>query len=304
MSSNANAFNDVPVIGRMAPQQIIEKLRELNDLQPETPDLAQGGGKVMGSGWWPFGDKPWRHTAHSFGFLAPAPPGNTALPIASIGNMAADLSLRNSRIKIVLNGLRVADYPGSGTHRILFDFYAQNQVTSGVEHIHFNSTYRVREGERAAIIGYPIFVGLNVGTEGVAFKCFTVNVSNDDDEALLAAMEGDVFRAGLKLATTFQPAIAPLSGIAVALTKSLASRNRNVAVQDFYLGLDFTDIAGGARLAEGTYIAVQIPESMTAVWSWRDWVYDPGSGQIVNAEDSTELIPFNCIMFSVSRYQE
>jgi hypothetical protein len=77
-----------------------------------------------------------------------------------------------------------------------------------------------------------------------------------------------------------------------------------VAVQDFYLGLDFTDIAGGARLSEGTYIAVQVPESMTTVWSWRDWIYDQGTGQIVSRDDRSELIPYNCILFSVSRYQE
>jgi len=90
----------------------------------------------------------------------------------------------------------------------------------------------------------------------------------------------------------------------VALTKSIARRNRNVAVQDFYLGLDFSSIAGGARLAEGTYIAVQIPEASTAIWSWKDWIYQPGSGQIVSRGDPSELIPYNCILFSVSRYKE
>src|SRR5687767_1423121 len=158
------------------------------------------------------------------------------------------------------NRLRVADYPGSGTHRILFDFYARNQVPGFGEDLHFNATYRVREGERASIAGYPIFLGLNVGADGVAFRCHTVNVKNDADEAFLDFLEGDVFKSGLKLATIAQPAIAPLTGLALGLTKSIAQRNRNVSVQDFYLGLDFTGTSMGARLAVGDYIAVQIPE--------------------------------------------
>lgn len=92
-------------------------------------------------------------------------------------------------------------YPGKGVHHVLFDFYAQNQLSDkNVEHLHFNATYRAREGERAAILGFPIFIGLNVGSEGVAFKCFTVNVKNEQDEALLDFLNSDVFKAGLKLA--------------------------------------------------------------------------------------------------------
>ena len=53
--------------------------------------------------------------------------------------MAADPSLENQRIKIALNALRVADYPGGGTHCVLFDFYARNQVPGGAEDLHFNA---------------------------------------------------------------------------------------------------------------------------------------------------------------------
>jgi hypothetical protein len=112
----------------------------------------------------------------------------------------------------------------------------------------------------------------------VAFRCHTVNVKNDTDEAFLDFLEGDVFRSGLKLAITAQPAIAPLTNLALGLTKSIAKRNRNVSVQDFYLGLDFAGTSMGARLAEGDYIAVQIPETFQHIWRWEDWVYDPPSG--------------------------
>lgn len=197
----------------------------------------------------------------------------------------------------------MADYPGGGTHSILFDFYAQNQVPGNVEDVHFNAVYRVREGERAAILGYPIFIGMNVGSEGVVFKCNTINVKNEDDEDLLGFLESDVFKAGLRLVQTAQPAIVPLSGMAVAVTKSIAKRNRNMPVQNFYLGLDFTNVLTCARLAEGSYLAVHIPEKLVSVWDWNDWVFQPASGQMVNRDDPKKLIPYNYLVFGVSRYE-
>ena len=75
--------------------------------------------------------------------------------IRHAGNIDPDVSLKNSRIKVTLDRLRVAAYPGGGVHRVLFDFYAQNQIPGDVEHLHFNVTVRAKEGEQAAIIGYP-----------------------------------------------------------------------------------------------------------------------------------------------------
>jgi hypothetical protein len=173
-----------------------------------------------------------------------------------------------------------------------------------VEHLHFNASYRVREGEQAGIRGYPIFVGLKVGREGLAFKCFTVNVRNESDEAFLGFLESDLFRAGLKLVETAQPAIAPFSQMAYNLTRSVAGRNRNQPVQDFYLGLDFEHVATRARLATGSYLAVQIPETLTVSWDWGEWVFNPGNGQVVHRDDTTRLIPYNYVVFSVSRYGE
>ena len=301
-------FDDLPVLGALPPQEAAGKLREVGESEAATAleNATTREAVLYAKGakpWWPFGDKAWQHTAHAFGYLAPAPPGSDQLPIQHAGNIAADPTLKNSRLKITLDRLRVADYPGGSTHRVLFDFYAQNQVPGNVEHLHFNATYRVREGEQAAILGYPIFVGLNVGTEGVAFKCFTVNVKNDADEALLGFLESDVFKAGLQLASTAQPVIGLFSATALGLTKGIATRNRNVPVQDFYMGLDFGNIPTRARLAEGSYLAVQIPETIQTVWDWSEWVYNPTSGRVVNQEDPTLLIPYNYLVFSISRYE-
>jgi hypothetical protein len=301
-------FDDLPVLGALSPQEAAARLREVDENEAAAALEGAEAGEAVTFGapsrsWWPFQDKPWQHTAHAFGYLAPAPPGGDPLPIQHAGNVAADPTLKNGRIKITLDRLRVADYPGGSTHRVLFDFYAQNQVEGKVEHLHFNATYRAREGEQAAVVGYPIFVGLNVGMEGVAFKCFTVNVKNDADEAFLGFLESDAFKAGLQLASTAQPAIGLFSETALGLTKGIAARNRNVPVQDFYLGLDFTTIATRARLAEGSYLAVQIPETLQTVWDWSEWVYNPNNGRVVNQADPTQLIPYNYLVFGVSRYE-
>ncbi len=307
-------FDDVPVLGRMSPAQAAAKLHEIGEDETANALLSRevrAKGLMMGAeeGPWEmvkglFRPRAWQHTAHAFGYLAPAPAGDEMLPIKNAGNIEPDSSLKNARVKITLDRLRVADYPGGGMHQVLFDFYAQNQAQDKVEHLHFNATYRVREGEHAATVGYPIFVGLNVGSEGLAFKCFTVNVRNDDDEALLSFLDSDVFKAGLKLATTAQPALAPFSEMALGLTKAIATRNRNVPVQDFYMGLDFSNIPTRARLAEGAYLAVQIPEQEQAIWDWSEWVYNPNTGRVVNRDDPKQLIPYNYLVFSVTRYQE
>jgi hypothetical protein len=299
-------FNDLPVLGKLPPDQGAAKLREVGDEESATAlESAEREAVTKTFGrrsWWPFQNKPWQHTAHAFGYLPPALSSNEPLSIRHAGDIKADPDLKNSRLKITLDCLRVADYPGGGEHQVLFDFYAQNQVPGQVEHLHFNATCRVREGERAASLGYPIFVGLNVGSEGVAFKCFTVNVKNSADEAFLSFLDSDVFKAGLKLASTMQPAIGPLSGMAMGITRAIAQRHQNVAVQDFYLGLDFSTIATRARLAEGSYLAMQLPESLETLWDWSDWIYQPGTGQIVNRENPNQLIPYNYLVFGVSRY--
>src|SRR5262249_38812460 len=172
-----------------------------------------------------------------------------------------------------------------------------------VEHLHFNATFRGRQGEHAALVGYPLFVGLQVGPEGVAFKCFTVNVKNDQDEALLGFLDSDVFKAGLRLATTAQPALGPLATRASGVARGLAGRNRNVPVQDFYMGLDFSNVATRARLAEGSYLAVQIPEDELPVWDWGQWLYHPASGQVVAASDPQRSLKYNYVLFGVSRQE-
>ena len=68
------------------------------------------------------------------------------------------------------------------------------------------------------------------------------------------------------------------------------------------LGLDFENSALGIRLAEGDYLAAQIPSANPI--NWDEWIFDPNSGSIVNRDDRSESLPYNYIVFRVSRYRE
>jgi hypothetical protein len=288
----------VPVLGNLPPEQAAEKLRQVGEVgDAETVARAAGaeGKALFPLSWWPFNDRPWQHVGHAFGFV-----GGTQ-EIVDAGQVAPQKALRNARLKVTLDGLWAAGYPGGGEHKVLFDFYAQGQTAEGAEHLHFSTTLRVRNGEMAGVRGQPLFVGLQASAEGLNFRCYTVNVANSDDERFLAFLDSDVFRGGLKLLTTLQPSTALLSEMTLALTRRLAERHRNVPVQDFCLGLDFSRQPARAALAEGTYVAVQVPNDPARPWRWEDWRLAPG-GQVVSRTDGTTMPPYNYLLFTVSRY--
>ncbi len=307
--STSHWFDDLPVVGALPPEEAASILREVGEeevaeaLEKAPAIPSHTFGPDIRKHWWSFPDKLWLHTAHAFGYLAPTISGSNPLPIHSLETIQADPTLKQARVKITLDRLRVASYPGKGTHRVLLHFFAQHQTPNQSEGLHFNATYRVREGEHAALRGYPIFIGLAVGGEGIRLKCRTINVKNDQDEAFLNVLESDVFKSGLKLVTTAQPAVAPLSELALGLARTIATRHRNISVQDFDLGLDFSNLPMGARLAEGAYLAVQMPESLQPVWDWDEWTYHPTSGQVVHRTDHHRTIPYNYLVFSISRYE-
>ncbi len=303
-------FDDIPVLALMPFDQAAAKLRAVGEAEAAAALEAQPASQApheyatLAARVWPFArPRAWQHTAHAFGHIAPARPGGDRLPIHAVGDIQPETRLKNSRVKLTLITMRAADYPGAGRHHVLFDFYARNQVPGGGEDLHFNLTCDVQEGERAAILNLPVFVGLNVGGEGLVLKCRTVNIHNEDDRKLLEFLKGDAFKAGLQLAATAQPAIVPLSHMAMGLTESLLKRNQNVGVQDIQLGLDFATLPGGARLAQGTYLAVQIPETLRTVWDWSQWVYAPHNGLVVGRDDPEQLIPYNYLAVGVSQHQ-
>lgn len=254
--------------------------------------------------------KPWEYSTHKLGYFPLREPGAAhTLDIKDAGAIDPDKKLKNSRINIHLDRFRVWKYPGrfpyrSGEHRVLINFVAQNQLPGNLqaEPISFSQTYQVNDGEFAGVQGYPIFIGLNVGKQGALFEICTINVMDSTDETLLKILDSPVFRIGLNLLTIVQPVLKPFTEIAGGIAKIFAERKKNVAVQKFYLGLDFTRGSAGAALAQGEYIAVQVP-SITAI-NWDDWVWNTHIGAIVHKDDQTLSLPYNYIIFRVTLYEE
>lgn len=297
-------FDNIKVIGEYDSRSLTAKLDQISGFDTElskgldqsksADDLLRFFGLIK--------QQPWMQTTHQFGYIALRQPGSIeSQEIQYPGAIAADVSLKNNRINIRLDRLRVHKYPGNGTHNIMVNFAARNQVADSQETVTFSQTYRVGEKQTAGVAGYPIFIGLNVGSQGVAFEGSTVNVNNEADQAILTALESPPFQSGLSLLTTAQPAIAPFTEITLGVVKALAKRTENVPVQKFYLGLDFEDAPMGIRLAEGNYIAAQVP-SETAI-EWHKWMYRPDIGTIVHKADSSETLPYNYLVFRVSRYE-
>jgi hypothetical protein len=329
MSNENLLLQDISVIGQYEPETIIKKLTELNDQEfvkfvktNESQDNSnsnfksvddilnslrstkQSGSQSKGiDNILNFSKKqPWSHTNHQFGYIAPIENSSSESQIIyHPGAIKPDTSLKNSQISIRLDRLHIHKYPGGGTHNVIVTFVARNQVGEAEEPVNFSQVYRVPDGNTAGIVGYPIFIGLNVGSQGLSLKCSTINIKNDEDEAVLQFLESSTFKSGLKLLTTAQPAIAPFSTMGLGLMKYLAEKSKNVAVQNLDLGLDFEKAAMGIRLAEGNYIAVQVPDQNTI--DWNKWIYKPKLGAIVHKADDSPL-EYNYFVFRVSRYQD
>ncbi len=305
-----NWFDDIPVIGNLSPEEAAAKLLEVGE-EETAKSLTAPRKKVtttptdfgLPEDLLPFLDKPWLYTQHIFGYVNPSNSEGTELLIEDACEIEADTTLINTPINITLEQMGVAKYPGGGTHYILLDFQAQTQILDTRQTLNINGTHRIHDGE-VAIINRPIFAPLYVDAQGVDLSCITVNIKNKEDERALSFLESAVFKSGLAVSTILQPAILPLSELAIGFTKMIAKRSKNVPVQKFEMGLDVSNISERPHLAEGFYIAVQIPENYKNAWDWEDWVYNPETGQIVEDGDRAELIPYNYIVFSVSRHQE
>lgn len=308
----ADPLASFAVIGELGEAESASKIRELIADRPRKPGSATAGPQTFGTAELvPFGafdwlnlrrDDPWRHTAHLFGYIPLTPSKDGPIDILPTSKAPKSERLAAMGLRITLDRLYVASYPGGGTHHVLLNFSALNQIEGGKEEelVHFNATYRATEREHAAVLGFPVFVGLNPCTEGLVLKCRTVNVKNQEDEGLIAFLDSGLFKKGLKLAGTFQPAVGQLSESAVGLFKFIAGRNRNVGVQQFELGLDFSDVATRGRLAEGSYVAIQYPGSKSAEWKWADVAYDPDGGRIYRKNAPDEPFDFNYVILGVS----
>src|SRR5215212_12166386 len=145
----SNLFTVTPVIAELPREQMLAKLWEVGDTDTALSIVYDGAElrpvdvKSIRALRWDseisIGEifrhklEAWEFTEHRVGFIpidATADASNR-VPIAGAGEIKPDLSLKNGRVSVSLDRLRVAKYPGgskSGNHIILFDFETQNHV--------------------------------------------------------------------------------------------------------------------------------------------------------------------------------
>ncbi|MEM7516166.1 MAG: hypothetical protein AAF368_04475 [Planctomycetota bacterium] len=302
-----------PIIGDYSLREKLAYLERIGDLDgvANIRSRIEGADDDTGAAAQPLGlfgrrkTRAYEYTEHAFGYIAPGTAANGPIQILDARTISADPGLLGTSLKVTLDRLRVFEYPGSGEHSVLVEFsglHQTDQATDEKERLKFAQTYRVQEGQGAGIAGFPVFIGLRSPKDGIQFEIRTINVRNKSDEQLLSAFESDEVQAGLELIPMANPVVGMLSGVATGLVGAILKRNRNVAVQDIFLGLDFSAIATRPKLREGTYVAVQIPDSKTATWDWSDWQYEPTRGRVVAKDsDPPQLIHLNYVTFSISK---
>jgi len=289
-----DAFSQKDSLGSKNPNKIAEYLLSIGDEKAAARFKSAGTtGQGFMSGL--LGNDPYAYMGILLGFVDPDAAGSV-IAISDAPTIEPDLSLKGKRVKITLDKFYVQKFPGRGKHTVLCEFTGKNQISSGAEELRFALTTDVKDKSSAAVSGVPIFLGVSVGNDGIAFEGRTINVRSDTDEKLVDALGSDAFQQGLSLLTSAQPALKPFVGLAGSVVKSIMSRNKNRQVYCFKLGLDFDGGATSVRLRRGSYIVVQADK---ASWDWKHFVWNKSALSIVHKETG-KPIELNYMVFGVS----
>jgi hypothetical protein len=288
-----NRFDDTLSIGHLDDDELANYLDGIDD-----PDAAkalrvlgargQGLARMRGAAY--------AHTAHVYGFIAEGDPTTDRAPIVPAASIEPDTTLVTNRIKVTLDAFRIQEYPGLGLHTVLFDFTGRDQAGGESQDLRFASVLKANDKDNAPVNGAPVFTGLTVPPDGLSFQARTITIRSSGDETILNVLQSAAFKDGLKLLGHIQPALPQLVGLAGGITENLVKRRWNRQVQSFDLGLDFSRSRTSARLRRGSYVVTQVPD--VSLWKWTNWLFDPGSLNIVDA--SGTVAPYNTIVFAVT----
>lgn len=293
-----NSFSPKDSLASKSNRTIAEYLHLIGDYDAalrfsETGVAGQGLKRVLGV------QDQYAYSGILMGFIPLGAKGGT-IQIHSAFELDPDMGLKGARIKITLDKFYVANFPGTGTHAILCEFTGKNQLSKAAEEMRFAISTTANDRSSAAVNGAPIFLGVSVGQDGIAFEGRTVNVASSDDTLLMEALGSDAFRNGLALLTSAQPALKPFVGLAGSVVKAIAGRNKNRQIYAFKLGLDFAGSATSARLREGSYVVVQADDR---VFDWSAHTWHSDSRSVI--ETATGMpIDYNYMVFGVSRFSD
>ncbi len=131
-AKSLDILQDIKVIGEEDPEQIISKLETANAIKTSsnTRGKEKGIGDILGI-FSSIQNQPWSFTTHQYGYIGfQESRSNEPLPIQYPNTIEPDTSLKNSRINIRLDRLKIYKYPGDGIHNIMVTFAARSQVAN------------------------------------------------------------------------------------------------------------------------------------------------------------------------------
>jgi hypothetical protein len=266
-------FDDNLSIGAQHPARIADYLEEIGDHdQAQTLRLLPAAGQGLG-----LSGAAWHRTGVKIGYVGNGATGRN-VAVTAANSIQPERDLIGRQIKLSLDEFYIESYPGFGEHKVVCEFTGKNQSQSESEEVRFALTAATRDQSGSAIRGAPIFVGLTVGADGLAFKGRTVNVRNSGDDWLLGVLGSDTFRNGLALVTTAQPVLKPFAKLATDAVNAAAGQNRNCQVSAFTIGLDFSGTVTSAKLRLGSYVVVQGDD---IEWAWDEVTLDTESNRLM-----------------------
>jgi hypothetical protein len=227
-------FGPVTPIGQRPTIEVVAQLRELGDeaLADELAVSAIPGQETSYSVGGMLGGlfNRFVSTTNICGFL-PVEERDHILPVTKA---KPDPTLQDMPLRITLDGLHIARYPGLGIHTLLFDFALQNQRSKGGRHLfHYNAKFQAKNVESVPVRNFPLSYGFMPTAQGITFGFQTVNVASSFDEGLLNFLGTEEFKTGLSLVGTMAPVLGQISQMAVGLTTWLAGQSKNAKVQEF-----------------------------------------------------------------------
>lgn len=303
MNKPKQQFSSSKSIGARDNRDIASYLFELDDKEGAMALLAGGsqGASISSMA----GYKPaWKDTGVIVGFLEPGNISSTATPVSAT-QIVADENLVGERIKITLDRFYVRAYPGFGEHHILCEYCGKNQVKrengkkSSTEDMRFALNVHANDNSPAGVQGQPLFLGVAVGKDGLAFEGRTVNVKSETDEKILKILNSSAVKTGLSLMTTAQPALKPFVGLTGALVDATVGK-KNVQVHSFFLGLDFSDNTSSVKLRYGNYIVVQSDDEN---WDWNDYQWN-GSVNLLNNKRTGNPVDANYSVLGITPFSD
>ncbi len=238
-------LSEHPVLAEHTPLQVAAYLREIGDTK--TADAITKIGSAGGQGiTLPLKTYPWMCANHVIGYVAPGGKSGR-LSISPAVEIEPDADLIGKAIKINLNKFHVNDYPGILKHTVLMEFTGRSQTGDTKEDLRFTTVCEIKNKDSTSA-GLPIFTGVRVPADGLAFDGRTLRVKGDGDEMILGVLKSKTFQRGITLLAHAQPALPMLTQMSAGVVEYLLKQSRNRAVQRFDLGLDFSRSGTSAQL--------------------------------------------------------